>query len=62
MMKQQTLTGFARYATTTRRAQFLADVHVIVPWSDLTAVVEPFYPKVSEAGGRRRKMSHPDMR
>ena len=51
-MKQQTLTGFERYAKTTRRAQFLADMQVIVPWADLTAVVEPFYPKISEAGGR----------
>jgi len=45
-MKQQTLTGFERYAKTTRRAQFLADMHVIVPWAELTAVVEPFYPKM----------------
>jgi IS5 family transposase len=52
MMKQQTLTGFERYAKTTRRAQFLADMQVIVPWADLVAVVEPFYPKVSEGGGR----------
>jgi IS5 family transposase len=52
MMKQQTLTGFERCAKTTRRAQFLADMHVIVPWAELTAVVEPFYPKISEAGGR----------
>ena len=51
-MKQQTLTGFERYAKTTRRAQFLADMQVIVPWAELTAVVEPFYPKISEAGGR----------
>src|ERR1035438_4871265 len=52
MMKQQTLTGFERYGKTTRRAQFLADMQVIVPWAQLTAVVEPFYPKISEAGGR----------
>jgi len=51
-MKQQTLTGFERYAKTTRRAQFLADMHLIVPWAELVAVVEPFYPKISEAGGR----------
>ena len=31
---------------------FLADMQVIVPWAELTAVVEPFYPKISEAGGR----------
>jgi transposase, IS5 family len=52
MTKQQTLTGFERYAKTTRRAQFLADMQVIVPWAELTAVVEPFYPKISEAGQR----------
>ena len=51
-MKQQGLTGFEKYGKTTRRAQFLADMHVIVPWRELTAVVEPFYPKISEAGGR----------
>lgn len=51
-MKQQTLSGFERYGKTTRRAQFLADMDRIVPWSQLQAVVEPFYPKVSEAGGR----------
>ena len=51
-MKPQTLTGFERYGKTTRRAQFLADMQVIVPWAELTAAVEPFYPKISEAGGR----------
>lgn len=51
-MKQQTLSGFERHGKTTRRAQFLADMDRIVPWSQLQAVVEPFYPKVSEAGGR----------
>jgi IS5 family transposase len=51
-MKQQTLAGFERYAKTTRRAQFLADMDRIVPWAELAAVVKPFYPKVSELGGR----------
>lgn len=51
-MKQQTLAGFERYGKTTRRAQFLAQMEQIVPWAELQAVVEPFYPKVSEAGGR----------
>jgi IS5 family transposase len=51
-MKQQTLTGFEKYAKTTRRAQFLAEMDRIVPWPELEAVVEPVYPKVSEAGGR----------
>jgi IS5 family transposase len=51
-MKQQTLAGFEKYAKMTRRAQFLAEMDRIVPWPELEAVVEPVYPKVSEAGGR----------
>ena len=51
-MKQQTLIGFEKHAKTTRRAQFLADMDKIIPWSELAAAVETFYPKVSEAGGR----------
>ena len=46
-MKQLTLatTGFERYAKTTRRAPFLAEMERIVPWSALCELVEPFYPK-----------------
>jgi len=51
-MKQQTLTGFEKYGKTTRRAQFLSDMDRMLPWPELIAVVEPFYPKVSELGGR----------
>ena len=51
-MKQQTLRGFEKYGKTTRRAQFLADMDRIIPWSELAAAVEPAYPKVSEVGGR----------
>src|SRR5580692_10682983 len=51
-MKQQTLTGFEKYGKTTRRAQFLADMDRIVPWPELAAVVDPVYPKISDAGGR----------
>ena len=51
-MKQQTLTGFEKYAKTTRRAQFLADMDKIIPWSELAAAIEPAYPKISENGGR----------
>ena len=41
-----------RFTKTTRRAQFLADMDRIIPWAELNSVVEPFYPKVNEAGGR----------
>ena len=46
-MKQLTLasTGFERYARTTRRAAFLAEMERIVPWSALCELIAPFYPK-----------------
>jgi len=46
-MKQMTLSasGFDRYAKTTRRAAFLAEMERVVPWSELCALIEPFYPK-----------------
>lgn len=51
-MKQQTLSGFEKFGKTTRRAQFLADMDRIIPWAELSAVIEPVYPKLSEQGGR----------
>ena len=51
-MKQRTLSGFEKYARTTRRAQFLAEMERVVPWAELCAVVEPAYPKVGPSGGR----------
>jgi len=51
-MKQRTLTGFEKFAKTTRRARFLADMDRIIQWKELTAAVESVYPKGSEAGGR----------
>jgi len=46
-MRQLTLasTGFERYAKTTRRAAFLAEMERVVPWSALCALIAPFYPK-----------------
>jgi len=47
-VKQQTLavgTGFERYARQTRRAEFLAAMELVVPWSELVALIEPHYPK-----------------
>jgi len=46
-MKQLTLAakGFERYAKTTRRARFLAEMERVVPWPALCGLIEPFYPK-----------------
>src|SRR5215471_8944243 len=46
-MKQLTLatTGFERYAKTTRRAAFLAEMEQVVPWSVLCGLIDPFYPQ-----------------
>lgn len=47
MMKQMTLSasGFDRYSKTTRRAAFLAEMERVVPWGELCALIEPFYPQ-----------------
>jgi len=53
-MRQQTramTTGFERYTKKTRRAQFLEEMEQVVPWRELAALIEPFYPK---AGSGRR--------
>ena len=46
-MKQLTLAtaGFDRYAKTTRRAAFLAEMEGVAPWPALCGLIEPFYPK-----------------
>jgi len=46
-MRQITLAtaGFERYAKTTRRAVFLAEMDEIVPWRRLVALIEPVYPR-----------------
>jgi IS5 family transposase len=46
-MKQMTLAtaAFERYAKTTRRAEFLAQMDRVVPWEKLCALVFPVYPK-----------------
>jgi IS5 family transposase len=46
-MKQLTLAtaGFERYAKTTRRAAFLAEMEQVVPWSALCELIAPVYPK-----------------
>ena len=46
-MKQMTLSasGFNKYGKTTRRATFLAEMERVVPWAELSALIEPVYPK-----------------
>ena len=47
-MKQKTLamgSGFELHARPTRKAEFLAKMDKLMPWSELCALVEPHYPK-----------------
>jgi IS5 family transposase len=54
MKKQLTLASndFERYRKPTRREKFLAEMNTVVPWTELTALIEPYYPKSTSAGGR----------
>ena len=48
MAEQRTLAmaaGFEKHAKRTRRAEFLAQMEIVVPWRELCAEIEPFYPK-----------------
>jgi IS5 family transposase len=55
-MKQLGLddSGFVKRPKTTRKAQFLAEMNQVVPWSRLIALIEPHYPK---PGNGRRPIS-----
>src|SRR6201984_1200305 len=47
-MRQQTLaaqTGFEKYGRKTKRERFLEEMEQLVPWAELQALVEPYYPK-----------------
>jgi IS5 family transposase len=46
-MRQMTLAtvNFEKHHKQTRRAAFLAEMDQVVPWRELCAVIEPFYPK-----------------
>ncbi len=37
--------GFERFTKTTRRAKFLGEMDRIMPWKELSSVIEPFYSK-----------------
>jgi len=53
-MRQETLAaeGFEKHRKKTRREQFLEEMEQIIPWPELAAVIEPFYPKPEGAGRR----------
>jgi IS5 family transposase len=53
-MKQLTLatSDFERFRKPTRREKFLVEMNEVVPWAELVALIEPFYPKAGDAGGR----------
>ena len=44
--------GFECHRKVTRREKFLSEMDRVVPWKELCAVVEPFYPKGSSGAGR----------
>lgn len=52
-MKQMSLArgGFDRYAKTTKRAAFLAEMDQVIPWASLCGLIAPHYPKAGR--GRR---------
>ena len=48
MGEQRTLAlaaGFEKHQKRTRRAEFLSQMEIVVPWRELVAEIEPFYPK-----------------
>lgn len=52
-MRQQATfadTGFEKHYKPTRREQFLHEMEQVVPWSELWALIEPFYPRNDGAG------------
>jgi IS5 family transposase len=44
------MSGFERYAKTTRRAQFLEEMDQVIPWKRLCAIVERYYPREGGVG------------
>lgn len=51
-MRQQTLAEgtFENYRKPTRRDLFLAEMDKVIPWKELSDVIEPFYPRPDGAG------------
>jgi transposase, IS5 family len=54
LMRQHSFSdaGFEKYRKKTRKEQFLEEMEAIIPWKELTAAIEPFYPKPEGAGRR----------
>lgn len=44
-MRQRTFSGFEQHSKQTRRQRFLAEMDAIVPWRQLSRLIEPYYPK-----------------
>lgn len=42
--------GFEKYGRKSRKELFLDAMNEVVPWSELEALVEPYYPKTSQGG------------
>lgn len=53
-MRKETLGegGFDKFRKKTRKERFLDEMEQIIPWKELTLVIEPYFPK-PEAAGRR---------
>jgi transposase, IS5 family len=53
-VRQNTLAdeGFEKFRKKTRKEQFLDEMERIIPWKELTAAIEPFYPNPQRAGRR----------
>jgi IS5 family transposase len=51
-MRQSSLTGFEKYTKKTRKEQFLEEMGRIVPWSELTQALRPYYPDPTGPGRR----------
>ena len=51
-MRQSSLTGFEKDTKKTRKEQFLEEMERIIPWSDLTQALKPYYPDPTGPGRR----------
>jgi IS5 family transposase len=51
-MPQISLTGFEKYTKKTRKELFLEEMERIIPWSDLTQALKPYYPDPTGPGRR----------